>query len=97
MIKAEQLYDRILAKLDLSREVEDEELQELIFRVLEEQSRQEYIPLQEKAVLGRDLFNAFRKLDLLQELIEDDEITEIMINGTQNIFIEKKGRLYLTD
>ena len=47
MIKAEQLYDRILAKLDLSREVEDEELQELIFRVLEEQSRQEYIPLQE--------------------------------------------------
>lgn len=72
--------------------MEDEELQELIFRVLEEQSRQEYIPLQEKAVLGRDLFNAFRKLDLLQELIEDDEITEIMINGTQNIFIEKNGK-----
>ena len=91
MIKAEQLYDRILAKLDLSREVEDEELQELIFRVLEEQSRQEYIPLQEKAVLGRDLFNAFRKLDLLQELIEDDEITEIMINGTENILRRREG------
>lgn len=57
----------------------------------------EYIPLEEKARVGRELFNAFRKLDLLQELIEDDEITEIMINGVQNIFVEKQGKLYLTD
>ena len=49
--------------------------------------------LKEKTVLGRELFNAFRKLDILQELIEDEEITEIMINGTENIFIEKEGRL----
>ena len=45
MIQAEQLHEKILARLDLSREVEDEELQELIYKVLEEQSRQEYIPL----------------------------------------------------
>ncbi|MDV9527827.1 ATPase, T2SS/T4P/T4SS family, partial [Clostridioides difficile] len=42
-------------------------------------------------------FNAFRKLDLLQELLEDESITEIMINGTKNIFIEQDGRLSLTD
>lgn len=83
--------------MDLSREVEDEELQELIFRVLEEESRGEYISLETRARLGKELFNAFRKLDLLQELIEDEEITEVMINGVQNIFVEKKGRLYLTD
>ena len=53
-----------------------------------------YIPLREKTVLGKELFNAFRKLDILQELIEDDDITEIMINGTDHIFIEKNGRLY---
>lgn len=69
----------------------------LIFMVLEEESEKEYIPLQEKAMLGRELFNAFRKLDLLQDLIEDEEITEIMINGTHNIFVEKAGTLYLTD
>ena len=45
-------------------------------------------------MLGKELFNAFRKLDILQELIEDDDITEIMINGTDHIFIEKNGRLY---
>lgn len=43
---------------------------------------------------GRDLFNAFRKLDILQELLEDESITEIMINGVENIFVEKKGEIY---
>ena len=52
-----------------------------------------YLSLKEKAVLGRELFNAFRKLDILQELIEDDEITEIMINRTDHIFIEKDGEI----
>ncbi len=70
---------------------------EIIFEILEEESERKYIPLQKKVSLGRDLFNTFRKLDLLQELIEDEEITEVMINGTQNIFIEKAGKLYLTD
>ena len=97
MTSEEALKTKILERLDLSREVEDEELQELIFCVLEEESAVEYISLEEKARLGKELFNAFRKLDLLQELIEDDEITEVMINGVQNIFVEKHGRLYLTD
>ena len=43
------------------------------------------------------MFNAFRKLDILQELIEDDEITEIMINGTDHIFLEKAGRIFESD
>lgn len=97
MIQEEQLKTRILGQLDLSREIEDDELQQLIFRVLEEESEQEYISLDTRAKLGKELFNAFRKLDLLQELIEDDAITEIMINGIENIFVEKQGKLYLTE
>lgn len=93
MIRAEDLHEKILEKLDLSQDVEDEQLVELIHGVLEEAGREEHLSLKEKAVLGKELFNAFRKLDILQELIEDDEITEIMINGTENIFIEKEGRL----
>ena len=53
--------------------------------------------LQEKIKVSRELFNAFRRLDILQDLIEDDEITEIMVNGTENIFYEKNGRLYRSD
>ena len=87
----------MLARLDLSREIGDDELTELIFQLLDEESDGGYIPLKKKAELGRDLYNAFRRLDLLQDLIEDQEITEIMINGTQNIFVEKRGKIYRTD
>ena len=93
----EHLHARILEELDLSREVQDEELTEIIYRVLQEAGRREYLPLAEKSALGRELFNAFRKLDLLQEFLEDEEITEIMINGTQSIFLEKQGRLFQSD
>lgn len=93
MVQAEELHERILEELDLSRDLDDEQLMELIHKVVEEKSKEVPISLREKALLGKELFNAFRKLDILQELIEDEEITEIMINGTDNIFIEKEGRL----
>lgn len=97
MIEAEQLHARILSRLDMTRDMEDEELTELIYEVLQEASQEEYLSLDQKTMLGKELFNAFRKLDLLQEFLEDEQITEIMINGTQNIFIEKAGRIIQSD
>ena len=94
MANVEELQEKILEQMDLSKEVPDEELMEVIRRIIEEDGREDYIPLTEKAGIGKDLFNAFRKLDILQELLEDDDITEIMINGTDNIFIEKEGSLF---
>lgn len=93
MIGSEQLHARILERLDMTREIEDEELTQLIYHVLKEASEEEYLSLDEKTILGREMFNAFRKLDLLQEFLEDETITEIMINGTQNIFYERNGRI----
>lgn len=81
----------------MSKEVDDEELTTLIHRILKEACSQEYIPLEQRAALGRELFNTFRKFDLLQEFLEDEDITEIMINGTQNIFYEKDGRLFQSE
>lgn len=97
MISEEQLQERILDNMDLSKEIEDDELMDLIFQILEDEGKREYLTLQEKADLGKKMFNTFRKLDLLQDLIEDELITEIMINGTENIFIEKAGYLQMTD
>lgn len=93
MILAEELHEKVLERVDLSEEVEDKQLIELIHSALDEKGRETYISLREKCMLGKELFNAFRKLDILQELIEDDEITEIMINGTEHIFIEKEGKM----
>ncbi len=97
MRKTEQLYERVIEKMDMTCEMEDTELQELIHEVLEEANTQEYVPLQEKIRLSKELFNAFRKLNILQELIEDESITEIMINGTDNIFLEKEGKIFQSD
>lgn len=97
MLRAEELHEQILARMDLSTEPTDEKLQEIIHEVLEEHSREEFIPLREKAVLGKELFNALRKLDILQELLEDETITEIMINGVENIFIEQNGNIFISE
>ena len=94
MPTVEELQNRILKEMDLSKEVADEELMEVIRRILHEDGQVQYIPLREKADIGKDVFNAFRKLDILQELLEDDDITEIMINGTDHIFVEKDGALF---
>lgn len=93
----ERMYERVLQKMDMEHEMEDEALLELIHVVLNEVSEEKYIPLQEKIQLSRELFNAFRKLDILQDLVEDEEITEIMINGTDSIFLEKNGQIFESD
>lgn len=97
MKRTEQLYEKVMLCMDMTRETGEEELREIIKRVLERSSEDEYIPLQEKIRLSRELFNAFRRLDILQDLIEDDEITEIMVNGTENIFYERDGRIFRSD
>ena len=97
MIKSELLYEKVMLRLDMTRETGEEELQEIILTVIEEAAEEEFLPLSEKIRISRELFNAFRSLDILQDLIEDDSITEIMVNGTENIFYEKGGRLYRTD
>lgn len=93
MMDSEELHRRIFQEIDLSEELDDEELVEVIYRVLEEYSEETYLSLKEKTELGKELFNTFRKLDVLQEFLEDESITEIMINGTQSIFFERDGKI----
>ncbi len=97
MTRTELLYEKVMLRMDMTKEMGEEELQEIIRCVLEEEGRREFLSLGEKLKISRELFNAFRRLDILQDLIEDNEITEIMVNGTDNIFYEKRGRIYQTD
>lgn len=97
MINTELLYEKVMLRLDMSRETGEEELQEIILEVLEETEKEEFLPLNEKIRISRELFNAFRRLDILQDLLEDESVAEIMVNGTENIFYEKGGRLYRAD
>lgn len=88
-----QLQDAVIGKIDLSRELQDEEILEVIDDTLIAFSKTNYISIQDKRRLRREIFNSIRRLDILQELVEDSSITEIMINGSQHIFIEQNGSL----
>ena len=88
-----ELRKRVQEQLDLSRELSDEEVQELIDREILKTSRENCLLLEEKLRLQKELFNSMRRLDMLQELIEDPDVTEIMVNGPRDIFIERSGRL----
>lgn len=72
----------------------DEEIEKIIENHVLEASSKHYLTLCEKQELKQDLYNTFRKLDILSSLLEDEEITEIMINGYNHIFIEKRGVLH---
>jgi pilus assembly protein CpaF len=87
----ERLQQDVLESIDLTTEISDKDLLSTIDEILVIKSRENYISMQEKRRLRRDIFNSIRKLDVLQDMIEDPSITEIMVNGTKDIFIEKNG------
>ncbi len=92
-----EISSHVRQKIDLSREVEDSEIQELIDGMIVQMGRKYALSLKERQELGRSVFCSIRKMDVLQELIDCDEVTEIMVNGTGNIFVEKAGSIFQWD
>lgn len=84
-----------MAQMDFSKELKDQEICNIIETQIIKSSKEYYIPIDERCRLSRELFFDIRKLGILQELIEDDTITEIMVNGTDKIFIERHGNMEL--
>lgn len=88
-----KLYTVLNEKLDQTQELSDEDILREIDQMIFEESRERYMSLHERIKLRQELFNGIRRLDILQELLEDEGVTEIMVNGTDGVFIEKEGRL----
>ena len=74
-------------------QIGDEELYDCIDQAIAGQAEHRYLPLGERIELKNRLFDSFRRLDILQELVDDPEVTEIMVNGKDHIFVERGGRL----
>ena len=91
----EEIRKRTLERLDLSEDLTDEQVRAEIRQTILAYGREHYLPLDEKNRLQEEIFHEIRGLDILEELLADDRVTEIMINGPQNIFYEKGGKLYL--
>ena len=92
----EKIRERVLQQVPTGVDVDEKYLADAIDRVITEIGQEQYMRFGDRKKMRREIFNSMRKLDVLQELIETDEITEIMINGPDHIFVEKEGQLYET-
>ena len=90
----EQIQKRVLEDMDLSEENDDARLKKKIEEKVWEYGKEHLISLEEEQRYVQEIFCSLRKLDILEELLQDDSVTEIMVNGYQKIFYEKAGRLY---
>lgn len=92
-----EMKQRILAELDMSQEIDDMEVRRLVDQCIMEYKGTTELPLSARIKLRKELFNTVRRMDVLSEFLEDESVTEIMINGYDNIFIERSGRVYKVD
>ena len=84
----------VLRRAAGAEELNDRSLYEVIDRVLCEKAKEEYLTLAGRTAMRRRLFDSFRRLDILQELLEDETVTEIMVNGHRDIFVEREGKVF---
>lgn len=88
-----ELKEEVLEAIDFSEEVTDERVLEVIDQVLKTSRLRNRISLDMRCALRLELFYSIRKLDVLEQLLEDETVTEIMINGENGIFLERNGSI----
>lgn len=89
-----EIRSKVSANMDMSRDFSDDEIREFIMGVVFELSKQHYMDLMERKELIEAVFNSMRRLDVLQPIIEDKSVTEIMVNGSNSIFVEREGKIF---
>ena len=80
-------------ELDRKEAVPDEQIEAMLDAEILRRSKQDYIPLQMKLQIRAQVFYSIRGYDCLEEILKQEDITEIMINGYKKIFIERNGRM----
>lgn len=89
------IKNKFIEQMDHYTTISDKELLESIDQLIITEGKEFYLSLLEKEQCRKELFDAIRRLGILQELLDDPGVTEIMINGSQKIFIEQRGEILL--
>lgn len=93
----ETLRQQVLERLDHTKDATDEEIYSCIDEVLTQESKRRYLPLKTRVQLRKAVFDSLRRMDVLQELLDNPAVTEIMVNGYQTIFVEEQGQIRKLD
>ena len=88
-----KLRKELMARLALAGEVTDKQIKGIITELVIDAGKECYMTLEMRSEISRELFYSVRKLDVLQDLIDDRQVTEIMVNGPNCIFVERAGKL----
>lgn len=96
-ILQKEIYQTVMEKMTFDRDLSDREIFELIDEVIVSESKAKTIEIAERGKLRKDVYYAIRKLDVLQQFIDNPDITEIMVNGKDHIFIEQDGVVMETE
>lgn len=91
---AENIRNKILETLEYEGDASDERIEELVSKTISEEMKKDFLPYHRRIQLGQEIFNSLRKLDILQNLIDNPAVTEIMVNGPNAIFVEENGRIH---
>jgi len=86
-----QICRLVVDGMDFEREMTEEEIYEAIDNALMRFEDRDNLSLTDELILRNEAYNSLRKYDVIQEYLDDEEVTEIMINGEKDIFIEKRG------
>ena len=89
----QEIKEKVRASIRLQTTYSDDEIRTIIYEVLAQESKRRYIDVKTRKSLGQKVFYALRRLDILQPLLEDESITEIMVNGPNHVFVERMGKL----
>lgn len=92
----ESIRENIVSSSELSR-LDDEALKEYIRQVLEQELAGTYTPIDEKVRVVQQVYGSIRGLGALDNLLRDESVTEVMVNGPRNIFVERDGKVERVD
>lgn len=91
------IREKVLEKLNYAEDVEDDKVLQCIDEEIKEYLRLHYVDMCRWKGIRKSIFHSLRRLDVLQDLLEDQTITEIMVNGPDCIFVERQGRITKED
>lgn len=92
-----EIRNAVGESIDLNRDTSDDEIREMIMKTVFARSRENYLEMEEKLEVIETVFNSMRRLDALQPVMDDRNVTEVMINGADSVFIERDGRISRLD